>query len=203
MEWLSSLKKFGENMAMDNLFEQFQRHLSSLGGEVFYTQETAQAADLIAARAASANNSIVVPPAAASPDATPALWQQVVPLLRDRGITIIEASDAKSVADAPLGLSDADLAIAETGSVLLAENALAARIVSMLTLTHIVLVPERRIVPMLDNAGARLRELTRTGPDQRHYLSFVTGPSRTSDIERVLTIGVQGPKTLCVIVVKS
>ncbi len=86
---------------------------------------------------------------------------------------------------------------------LLAENALAARIVSMLTLTHIVLVREQRIVPMLDDAGTRLRELTQAGPDQRHYLSFVTGPSRTSDIERVLTIGVQGPKTLCVIVVKG
>jgi L-lactate dehydrogenase complex protein LldG len=190
-------------MATNILFEQFQRHLTNLGGEVFYAQDIARAAELIAARAASGNNSVVVPPAQASHDSMPVLWQQVVPLLRDKGITIIEASDPESVADAPLGLSDADLAIAETGSVLLAENALAARIVSMLTLSHIVFVPERRIVPMLDDAGNRVRELTKPGPDQRHYLSFVTGPSRTSDIERVLTIGVQGPKILCVIVVNG
>jgi L-lactate dehydrogenase complex protein LldG len=190
-------------MAAEGLFEQFQRHLTNLGGEVFYAQDVAQAAEMIAARAEAANNTVIVPPVPASPASTSTLWQQVVPFLHERGIAIIEASDPRSIADAPLGLSDADLAIAETGSVLLAENALAARIVSMLTLTHIVLVPERRIVPMLDDAGARLRELTQAGPDQRHYLSFVTGPSRTSDIERVLTIGVQGPKSLCVIVVKS
>jgi L-lactate dehydrogenase complex protein LldG len=190
-------------MATQSLFEQFQRHLTNLGGEVSYAQDIAQAAEVVAARAASANNTVIVPPALSSQDSSTTLWQQVVPLLRGKGITIIEASDPKSIADAPVGLSDADLAIAETGSVLLAENALAARIVSMLTLTHFVLVPEKRIVPMLDDAGARLRELTQAGPDQRHYLSFVTGPSRTSDIERVLTIGVQGPKTVCVIVVKS
>jgi L-lactate dehydrogenase complex protein LldG len=56
-------------------------------------------------------------------------------------------------------------------------------------------------VPMLDDAALILQQLSRAGSDQRHYISFVTGPSRTADIERTLTIGVQGPKTLCVIIV--
>ncbi len=112
-----------------------------------------------------------------------------------------EAGSPASVADAPAGLSGAELAIAETGSVLLAENALKARVVGMLTLTHFVLVSEGKLVPMLDDAAAILQQLTRAGSDQRHYMSFVTGPSRTADIERTLTIGVQGPKVLCVIIV--
>lgn len=131
------------------------------------------------------------------------LWQQAIPFLHEMGITIKESTGAASVADAPVGLSGAELAIAETGSLMLADNALEARVVSMLTLTHIVLIAESAIVPMLDDAGARLRELTRSGSDQHHYVSLITSSSRTSDIERVLTIGVQGPKTLYVIVVKG
>ncbi len=111
------------------------------------------------------------------------------------------AGSPASVADAPAGLSGAELAIAETGSVLLAENTLEARVVSMLTLAHFVLVGEDKLVPMLDDAAVLLQQLARAGSGQRHYMSFVTGPSRTADIERTLTIGVQGPKTLCVILV--
>jgi len=123
--------------------------------------------------------------------------------LRDQGIHIREAGSPASVADAPVGLSSAELAVAETGSVLLAENSLEARVVSMLTLTHFVLVRANDLVPMLDEVGAYLAKFSKVGPDQRHYVSLVTGPSRTSDIERVLTIGVQGPKALCVLVVQN
>src|SRR5207249_1557295 len=56
-----------------------------------------------------------------------------------------------SVADAPAGLSCAELAIAETGSVLLTDNSLAARVVSMLTLTHFV-IAERLLNNKLKNA---------------------------------------------------
>jgi L-lactate dehydrogenase complex protein LldG len=184
----------------ESLFAQFQRRLSALGGEVISVADIAQAATLIAERARQGDGSVVGPPIV---ETSPALWQQAIPLLREMGITMKESTGAASVADAPVGLSGAELAVAETGSLLLADNALEARVVSMLTLTHIVLISESSIVPMLDDAGARLRELTSSGPDQRHYVSLITSSSRTSDIERVLTIGVQGPKALCVIMVKN
>ena len=184
----------------ESLFAQFQRRLTALGGEVISVDTVAQGAELIAERARQGDGSIVVPPLKESASA---LWQQAIPLLRELGITIKESTGAASVADAPVGLSGAELAIAETGSLMLADNALEARVVGMLTLTHIVLISESAIVPMLDDAGARLRELTRAGANQRHYVSLITSSSRTSDIERVLTIGVQGPKALCVIVVKG
>jgi L-lactate dehydrogenase complex protein LldG len=149
------------------------------------------------AHAALAQREIVVAPGFGSMPK----WGAILPLLHDQGIEIRKAGSPASVADAPAGLSVAELAVAETGSVLLAENALEARVVGMLTLTHFVLVSTGTLYPMLEDAGKLLSELTKSGSDQRHYVSLVTGPSRTADIERTLTIGVQGPKALCVILV--
>jgi L-lactate dehydrogenase complex protein LldG len=190
---------FGENMVTHDLFPRFQQKLIAAGGEAHTVDTLDQAADTIATHTALSAKSLVVPPHF---DERP-LGANLLPLLRARGIVIIEAGEPASVADVPAGLTCADLAIAETGSVLLAENALAARVVSMLTLTHFVVLPADKIVPMLDDAAGVLQQLTRVGSDQRHYISFVTGPSRTADIERTLTIGVQGPKALCVIVVND
>jgi len=184
-------------MIINDLFERFQERLAAAGGESHSIERLEQAAEIIAAHPALVKREVVV-----APDfATSQSWAEILPFLRNKGIEIREAGSPASVADAPAGLSVAELAIAETGSVLLADNALEARVVSMLTLTHFVLVRKEKLFPMLEDAGKLLLELTKTGSGQRHYISLVTGPSRTADIERTLTIGVQGPKALCVIVV--
>ncbi len=180
-----------------DLFTHFQERLSSAGGETHRAISLAGAADIIAAHPALSAGEIVIPP----DFGTHPQWGAILLLLSEKGIALREAGDPACVADSPAGLSAAELAIAETGSVLLAENSLAARVVSMLTLTHFVLVNEDRLVPMLDDAAGVLQQMARAGANQRHYMTFVTGPSRTADIERTLTIGVQGPKTLCAIVV--
>ena len=178
-------------------FLRFKDRLESVGGEAHSVENLELATEIIVAHPALVQKEILV-----APDfATFQFWAAILPLLRDKGIDVREAESPASVADAPAGLSTAELAIAETGSVLLAENALEARIVGMLTLTHFVLVRKETLFPMLEDAGKLLVELTRSGSDQRHYISLVTGPSRTADIERTLTIGVQGPKALCVIFV--
>jgi L-lactate utilization protein LutC len=97
-----------------------------------------------------------------------------------------------------VGIVLAKGAVAETGSLVLADDALAPRILSMLADVCIALLPASTIVPSLDEAGALLAELERAG---HRYVSLVTGPSRTADIERVLTIGVQGPKALHIIII--
>jgi L-lactate dehydrogenase complex protein LldG len=185
-------------MTTQEFFPRFQQRLTTAGGESYLVATLADAAQVIATHPALAAKEIVVPPHfAVHPP-----WNAILPMLQDLGIRICEAESPASVADAPAGLSSAELAVAESGSVLLAENALEARIVSMLTLTHFVLVHAHDLVPMLDDVGARLAQLTQAGPEQRHYISLVTGPSRTADIERTLTIGVQGPKSLCVLIVQ-
>jgi L-lactate dehydrogenase complex protein LldG len=125
------------------------------------------------------------------------LLPDLAPALERRGV---ECRAARTVDDAlacPVGLSAGLLAVAETGSVLLAERDLAQRAISMLCTVHLVLLPEERLVPDLDAAGTWLHEHVKDQP----YVSFVTGPSRTADIERTLTIGVQGPRELVVVCV--
>lgn len=180
-----------------DLFKRFQQRLAAAGGESYRVVGLAEVVEIIAIHPASMAGEIVVPPGFGQHQQ----WGAIFPLLSSRGITIREAGSPASVADAPAGLSGGELAIAETGSVLLAENTLAARVVSMLTLAHFVLIDESRLVPMLNDAAVVLQQLSRADSDQRRYMSFVTGPSRTADIERTLTIGVQGPKVLCVIIV--
>jgi L-lactate dehydrogenase complex protein LldG len=90
-----------------------------------------------------------------------------------------------------------EFAVAETGSVALSEPAL-DRGQCFLAERLCVLVAEREIVPTLDLGMQRLRDLVRAGA--RHPL-LMTGPSRTADIERVLTIGVHGPRALLIVVV--
>ncbi|MGZ6364442.1 MAG: LUD domain-containing protein, partial [Ktedonobacteraceae bacterium] len=151
----------------NELLARFKDRLESVGGEAHSVENLEQAAHIIVAHPALVQKEIIVAPSFA----TFQFWETILPLLRDNGIDVREAESPASVADAPAGLSRAELAIAETGSVLLAENALEARVVGMLTLTHFVLVRKETLFPMLEDAGKLLVELTRSGSDQRHYIS--------------------------------
>jgi L-lactate dehydrogenase complex protein LldG len=91
----------------------------------------------------------------------------------------------------------AEYAVAETGSIALDQPA-ADRAACFLAERLWILVAEREIVPTVDLALQRMRDLVRAG--SRHPL-LMTGPSRTADIERVLTIGVHGPRALVIVVI--
>ena len=108
-----------------------------------------------------------------------------------------EVERPTSIADAEVGLTRAELGVAETGSVLLVEESLRERVVSMLCHTLVVGVERTEVVESLDEVGAWLAAHYREAP----YATLTTGPSRTADIERSLTIGVQGPRSLHVAVV--
>ncbi|BEH10398.1 MULTISPECIES: LutC/YkgG family protein [Geobacter] len=105
------------------------------------------------------------------------------------------------LADAEVGISEADAGIAETGSVLLELTAPAQRAATALPLVHAVILRASTIVPTLSALGERLGGLLAEGGSR--YLSLITGPSRTADIERVLTIGVHGPKELHILIIEG
>lgn len=119
--------------------------------------------------------------------------------VRARGIQIDEVSTPESALDVPVGFVLGMHAVAETGSVLLAEPTLADRSVGMLSLTCVQIVQTETLLPGLDEAGAILRRLALR--PHGAYASLVTGPSRTADIEMSLTVGVQGPGKVAVLFV--
>jgi L-lactate dehydrogenase complex protein LldG len=85
------------------------------------------------------------------------------------------------------------MGIAATGTVAVAERDPAERIPALLCRRHIVVLRADTIVPALADAAALLRGWIEDG---RRYITFVSGPSRTADIEKVLTVGAHGPAQL-------
>jgi L-lactate dehydrogenase complex protein LldG len=109
-----------------------------------------------------------------------------------RGLMRVEPGQPAADVVAP-----AEFAVAETGSVALDEPRL-DRGACFLAERLWLVVPADQIVPTLDLAMQRLRDLVRGG--SRHPL-LMSGPSRTADIERVLTVGVHGPRALTLVIV--
>ena len=106
------------------------------------------------------------------------------------------AADRESAA--PDVVAAAEFAIAETGSVAVAEEA-RDRAACFLADNLWIIVRADQVVATLENALDRSRAMIQAS---NHYLTFMSGPSRTSDIERTLTIGVHGPRALTIVVVR-
>jgi L-lactate dehydrogenase complex protein LldG len=103
----------------------------------------------------------------------------------------------RALNDVPIGISGADAAFATTGTLVLASGAGRGRLPSLLPPTHIALLPESRLFARLEDwllaHGAQTLQRARS-------VVFVTGPSRTGDIEMQIISGVHGPKRLHIIV---
>lgn len=100
-----------------------------------------------------------------------------------------------------VGITTAQAAIAETGTLVLEAESERHRLVSLLPPVHIAIVYARDIVLTIGDA---LSQLHRDDPkEMSRAITFITGPSRTADIELTLTIGVHGPKELYVIVIDN
>jgi L-lactate dehydrogenase complex protein LldG len=109
-------------------------------------------------------------------------------------VSVIDGELRSRAARAAAGLSGANFAIAATGTVVLESTAEAIRLATTLPAKHFVLLDPAKIVTDSSAAVPVLRQLHDRLPQA--YLAYITGPSRTADIERVLTIGVHGPKEL-------
>jgi len=122
--------------------------------------------------------------------------------LEGSGITIT-GPDPEGILRADLGISDAVVGIAETGSLLIHLDDPDTRLITMLPPVHIALLQREDLVESLEEGLliTRHRILHAKAQGRPSYISWVTGPSRTGDIEHVLTIGAHGPKELFIILV--
>ena len=98
------------------------------------------------------------------------------------------------------GLTAVDYAIAETGTVALGSDEEGALLVSLLPTIHVAVLRASQIVGSLGAAIGKLKAERMARDEPCRSATFITGPSRTSDVELVLSIGVHGPKELHLII---
>src|SRR2546425_9013700 len=99
---------------------------------------------------------------------------------------------------ADIGITGGNILIADTGTLVLVTNEGNADLATSLPPVHIAIVGVEKVVPTLDDAVAVLKLLARSATGQKitTYTQFITGPSRSADIELKTQIGVHGPKEL-------
>jgi L-lactate dehydrogenase complex protein LldG len=107
---------------------------------------------------------------------------------------------AGNIAEADLGLTGAEYAIAASGTLVMAASPYHARTVSLLPPLHIAIIHQAQLLPDLAALATRLRRDYAERPPSG--LALITGPSRTADIEQTLSVGVHGPRELHVLLGK-
>jgi L-lactate dehydrogenase complex protein LldG len=109
------------------------------------------------------------------------------------------AVESRTAHDAdPVGITGVFCAIAETGTLMTVTGRDTPATLSLLPETHVAVVRKSRIVPGMEEAWRLLRDELRESP---RAVSFISGPSRTADIEQTVTLGAHGPYRVHVILV--
>jgi L-lactate dehydrogenase complex protein LldG len=175
------------------LFPEFEMRAKAVSAEVFHVHTSIEAKETLIRLAASvqARKAVIVEsPLQKTAGITEALSSLGVAIYTDPEEIATHADTAD------IGISGVEFGIAETGSVFQDGYSIATRLVTILPPLHVVFLPSAHIVPGITEAFEIISQNFNKG-----YLGFITGPSRTADIERVLTIGVHGPGRFAIIVV--
>ncbi len=123
---------------------------------------------------------------------TPRLQSLGLPVyLRALGVQVVSPNaDKHELAQCDLGITEADFILPETGTLVLRCSAEKPRAVSLLPRVHLAVINPAALRADMHQVFAEAKD--------SHYLVFITGPSRTADIELTVTLGVHGPKNLYV-----
>jgi L-lactate dehydrogenase complex protein LldG len=192
--------------ALETFREEFER----VGGVYYHVARIDDVPPLISRMAAERDARRVIA------WATSNLGDRLGDRLRADGLEVTEESPGpvseeqrrrfrEAAARADIGVSGVDLAVAETGSLVVVSGVGKARSVSLLPPYHVAVFGKGALVESLEQVGAifetlhRDREVGMSGAS----ISFITGPSRTADIELTLTRGVHGPKEVHAVFVES
>ena len=113
----------------------------------------------------------------------------------------LEFISQNDLANADIGITGADFAIAETGTLVLLSGPEQPRLTSLLPPVHIAILKRENIVADIHVLFERLGRFYESYDKLCSCISFITGPSRTADIELNLTLGVHGPGRAIVVIV--
>lgn len=117
-----------------------------------------------------------------------------------REISVIKNGMRRHLAGVDIAFTMADYGIAETGTLAIESSSEEVRLATMLAEIHVAVLPKSRIRATAEDIYAELKGLMNQNPD---YLAFITGASRTADIERVLALGVHGPLELHILILED
>ena len=173
---------------MTPLFEAFQSRAQAVSAEVHRRSTRQEAVDFILTFLRAENAPAVWAHGSFLDGLDPASLTQAVPALTFQ--VTRETAEAARV-----GISQVEWAIAATGTLVTDAAPVERRLASTLPVIHLAIAPTSAIQPDMASVFRRL------SPAQSAYISMITGPSRTADIERVLTIGVHGPSRLVILFV--
>jgi L-lactate dehydrogenase complex protein LldG len=116
---------------------------------------------------------------------------KIVEFLQTLGVDIVSPNaDKHAMSICDLGITEADFILPETGTIALYASAVKPRAVSLLPRVHLAIVRPEMLRADMHQVFAEAKD--------SNYLVFITGPSRTADIELTVTLGVHGPKNLYV-----
>ena len=184
---LTEQKRGPQPVLGGGLIERFQRKAESLASTVVSVADMAQVPAAVAAylaQGALGNEAVV------TPELAELMWAENALSVRAGG-----AVDADQV-----GISGCFCAVAETGTLMLLSGVDTPATVSLLPETHIAVVPTSRIVTTMEDAFALLRAECGTVP---RAINFISGPSRTGDIEQTIVLGAHGPCRVHIVLVQS
>lgn len=167
----------------------FAAQCADLRAEFFLCADMAELHERLAALATECGwERLAAHPGALTEDAAKRLLLPTLMTHSGYDVAALEACDA--------ALTQCEALVAQTGSVLITSRSAGGRTLSALTPHHVVLARREQLVPDLTAAFALLS--ARYADSYPSLMSFITGPSRTGDIERILVLGAHGPKRLSI-----
>jgi len=135
-----------------------------------------------------------------APGLDPEVFGKLKQLCEDKSIHCLAEGMRRHLGGVDIGFTIAQAGVAETGTFLLDSKSEELRLATMLCEVHVCVLPISTLRETSYDVEEMVRALSKEGPA---YVAFVTGASRTADIERVLAIGVHGPLEMHILLLED
>ncbi len=183
---IAAERAIGPAISRDTLVERFKNNLESIGGFCTIVGNEHEAAEHVGSVIANLGAKRI---AVSNSELVKSIVEQVAET------DVVENASTEYLFESDLGITSAQWAIAETGTLVLESDRESHRLTSLVPPVHLC-------VMWADNIRQTLGEILElVSRDLSRTVTFITGASRTSDIELTLAIGVHGPGELHVIVI--
>lgn len=184
-----------------DLVTRFAAQLEAAGGHFAAVEDLSAVSEYVAKLALAANaKTVVVCDRALAPRLlTPGV---TLPFQVASSVNMDRRHFFESLQSAEIGISAADLGVADTGTLIISTTNEADRLVSALPIIHVALLPRSKLVLSLEDASQYISQLL-TRNSNAVSISLISASSRTSDVGGIVIMGVHGPKELHVLLLNG